>query len=326
MNNADLPLPLKHRQYGFYDNVARRHLTLQARRGRPMTIAAGFVVHDGIVLCADMLHGDGETNEIRPKILVWTGKKAAVVFALAGNSDVARAAIDRCCDVLDHAKVTQLSLGLIRQLLGKQILLSYRAALSAMPASMSDAMWFELLVAIDTAVDAPTLLAARPVLCTIDLFDCIGGGRTFGRHLAEQVYRRDMSLHEVTVLGIQILAEAKQRIPNIGGRSQFVSLVNKRVSEILAHDVNRSEPLVLEYRRRTSMLLMDAANHDLPDARFEDEVSRFVHFVRETRTDWLTLSQPWRELMRSLSLPHRAMRSAQKGSRRGWKRQLPLPA
>jgi hypothetical protein len=86
-----------------------------------MTIAAGFVVADGILLCADTLWSDGNTKEYRDKIFSWDGKHSAVCMAVAGNSDNARLVVDECREALGHSKKHRLTiqdvLGIIRPII-----------------------------------------------------------------------------------------------------------------------------------------------------------------------------------------------------------------
>src|ERR1035438_7824321 len=73
-----------------------------------MTIAAGFVVRDGILLCADTLYTDGYTKEYRDKIFPWPKKGAAVCFALAGSAHVGGHAIRQCQAALSRSPRKQL--------------------------------------------------------------------------------------------------------------------------------------------------------------------------------------------------------------------------
>jgi len=49
-----------------------------------MTIAAGFVAADGMLLCADRLLTDGYTKQYSDKILTWSGYGITACFAAAG--------------------------------------------------------------------------------------------------------------------------------------------------------------------------------------------------------------------------------------------------
>src|SRR5437867_13255703 len=78
-------------------------------RREPVTIAAGFLGNDGLLLCADTLYTDGYTKEYREKIFSWTRKNAAVCFALAGSDAVGRMTVEHCQWALEDSKRKTLS-------------------------------------------------------------------------------------------------------------------------------------------------------------------------------------------------------------------------
>src|SRR5258708_4991092 len=76
------PFPLKHPRY---------HPPKEA----VMTIAAGFVHRDGVLLCSDLLMQDDYSKELGFKILDLEGKWGTGLAAFAGNVDYAMSAIQR---------------------------------------------------------------------------------------------------------------------------------------------------------------------------------------------------------------------------------------
>ncbi|MGA2739350.1 MAG: hypothetical protein ABSG65_18155, partial [Bryobacteraceae bacterium] len=61
-----------------------------------MTIAAGFVCSDGVVLCSDTLHEGWKYKLHSTKLLHFDCWGAQVGFAFAGATDLAISAIEKC--------------------------------------------------------------------------------------------------------------------------------------------------------------------------------------------------------------------------------------
>jgi hypothetical protein len=66
-----------------------------------MTLAAGFVASDRILLCADTLVSDGYTKQHRKKLFTWKGNGISVAFAVAGDATIAIMAAENCCIELE---------------------------------------------------------------------------------------------------------------------------------------------------------------------------------------------------------------------------------
>jgi hypothetical protein len=69
-----------------------------------MTIAAGFCVKDGILLCADSMYTGGSKVH-QPKLFGYrlnsgTPEACSLAFALAGHENYGKMAIDDCVDEL----------------------------------------------------------------------------------------------------------------------------------------------------------------------------------------------------------------------------------
>src|SRR5664280_653767 len=68
-----------------------------------MTIAAGFRVHNGILVCADSQYSDGARKVFKPKVFRYDARKpsdCAVIFALSGSEANAVAGIEDCIEAI----------------------------------------------------------------------------------------------------------------------------------------------------------------------------------------------------------------------------------
>lgn len=113
-----------------------------------MTIAAGLVLGDGILLCADTLYTDSYVKEYRDKIFSWAGKYAAVGFAVAGNSDIARMVVDDCRSAMSAVTATELTTGRILRMIRPIVKRIYESYVDPRPYEERDSARFQLLVSI----------------------------------------------------------------------------------------------------------------------------------------------------------------------------------
>ncbi|MBZ5672371.1 MAG: hypothetical protein LAO04_21950 [Acidobacteriia bacterium] len=266
-----------------------------------MTIAAGFVAADGILLCADTLWTDGYTKEYRDKIFSWTGRYAAACFAVAGNSANARDVVEACRDALSATQRKRLAVQDILRLIKPIIKTSYESSVDARPYEERDDARFSLLVGVAAGKQVPQLFAStRTVLAPVDTFDCVGAGRHLARYVVQPSYRNNLTVDELAVLGILALAATKQHVDGVGGKSQFVVIGQGFVSGIVPYDVNQSEPLALEHQRRATDLLLTIADATLDAESFRNMVRRFTNYLQDARSEWSKHGAPHRELRDAL--------------------------
>ena len=73
-----------------------------------MTIAAGFRVRDGVLLCADTLFTGQGANLYSPKMRIAEFAGGKIVFTFSGNAELAQATIERCIDDLQDVTHRQI--------------------------------------------------------------------------------------------------------------------------------------------------------------------------------------------------------------------------
>jgi 20S proteasome alpha/beta subunit len=269
-----------------------------------MTMAAGFVLNEGVLLCADMLFSDGYTKEYRDKVFTWNGKNAGACFAISGNAAVARMAIDDCRNALAEYDGESLTAQDIILVVRSAIQETYVNHVDARPPEERSIAEFQVLIGLTAAHEQPKLFSTwHTAVVPVDTFECLGNGRHLGRYIAEPSYKKSLSLDDATGLAIYMLAAAKDRTDGVGGRSQFVYIRNDSVGDVVTKDVSKSEPLALEYQQRSTGLFHALAHpEDLFDMGFEAELVRFVAFVQKARMAWKDIAfeeRPFLERLRA---------------------------
>jgi 20S proteasome alpha/beta subunit len=262
-----------------------------------MTIAAGFVSTDGVLLCADTMYTDGYTKFEGNKIFTWTGGEISACFALAGNATIAKMAVDDCVAALYALEVDKRSFseafGAIRSVV-KYVQQEY---VDKVPIEERERSRFYLLVALHTQAAGLRLYSTNDAaISPVHTYDCIGAGRQIAMYVLEPSYRKDMTINEVAILGIHALAAAKEREDGVGGRSQFLAIRSGVVSPVVAHNIDQSETWVLEYRQKCASLLFDIGNVELDDAEFNKRLDSFTDEARWLRASWKGGSAPWEHL------------------------------
>ena len=267
-----------------------------------MTIAAGFVVKDGILLCADTLYTDGFTKEYREKIFPWIGQDESVCFAIAGHALIGRMAVEDCRQALWGSKRPHHTIAQIMATIRPLLKAVYEQYVDTRPQHEQQTADFSLLIAVATTGERPRLFSTyHGATAPIDSFECLGIGRHLGRYVIEPMFNPGMTIGEAAVLGIHALGAAKERVDGVGGKSQFVSMRGTAISPIVPHDIDLSEQLILTFRKLTGDLLLAVSNSELDAVRFRRHFEEFVFQVENMRTVWLDRAAPLNALMRSLA-------------------------
>lgn len=261
-----------------------------------MTIAAGLVATDGILLCADTLYTDGQTKDYRDKIFSWTGKGAAACFAIAGNATIARMVVDECCDALSGYRGRTLSISNILTIARPIVKNAYEQYVDTRPSDERQAADFWLLIAASAATQGFRLYSSmRSAIARVDTFECIGVGRQVGRYIIEPSYRGDMTVDGAAVLAIHALAAAKERVDGVDGKSQFLAVKDGFVSPVVPQNVDSWEMYVLQFRTAASRLLLTLGDGSVDEQAFNEGLEEFCKEARSIRAFWR--GDPWQYMV-----------------------------
>jgi hypothetical protein len=252
-----------------------------------MTIAAGFVAKDGVVLCTDSLYTGGIKVNGK-KIFPLQLNGGAVAFALAGNEPFAKRAIEQCCKLLDDNPDLQGSVSGIKATVEAALKDFHEQFVFTRPADSRAGVAFNLLVAAGSLKEKPSIfMSHETVLNPISGNECIGEGYFVGHHIIETGYSREMSVDEAVVLAIHAVAVAKEYVEGVGGQTQILWIKDGIVS--MLHPLNTTaftELYIMGYERRTAELLFHAANPKLSDEEFEAHANRLVDSMKFIRNHW----------------------------------------
>ena len=257
-----------------------------------MTAAAGFSYHDGIVLCADTLLSGGIVNRHVSKIGGFRFKDGVVLFALAGDTDMAEAAIQQCEDPLqDYSgsprKRSELA-RIVRDVLGAE----YKTHIidNGYEGGARD---YAMIIALHSEANGLGLYATRGTQLKRSRSGCevIGSGETHA-FMAVQRFGGNLGLkhtnaQRASLVAAYAIGQAKHHQQgSVGGESVIIHLEpDGMVSS--AHGCN--EPLTEKYAEKfhkdndfLMTLFLDLARSE----QFSFELDKYPERLRKLSEDY----------------------------------------
>lgn len=256
---------------------------LQERR--PMTIAAGFLCDEGIIIAADReVQADADKYE-ESKIFTLhpdsVDMNPAAVFAGSGWLDFVKMAVD---------KISRESAGVshtyeIETIIEKTILEIHRKHIRYYPTSPKP--YFTLIIGLRDESGLILLETAGTSIVRVRRQVCIGAGKTLGSYLSRVLSPTDLSLEATATVATQIIDQVKKNVPECGGMFSEVVILPKHG---LVRRLTPSRMLQIEYASRDVSeairpLLLSLSDPTLTDSEFEVEMERFNIECRKRRDE-----------------------------------------
>ncbi len=252
-----------------------------------MTIAAGFVHRDGVLLCADTQHETTTMKSHATKLHqceYWDGN---IVFAYAGHSPFALSAIQLCMRRIKETHKGEDPVSIIEQILDRE----YRRVIYKHPDRLIDGtIVYQILFAVHRRSKSRTELhVTHEVTRTQEPFYAsIGIGKPLTDYLVLPLFSAGQSEHDVICLATQVVAIAKEHVPACGGMSLLLSLRNDgTVRELFGdHLVNHLEANAGAYFMKAQRLLFQHVNSGMSDEDFQKNLDVFNEYVWRLRHKW----------------------------------------
>lgn len=266
-----------------------------------MTIAAGFLHRDGILLCADTQQETWAMKIHGAKLNHFECYAGSVAYAFAGNSDFAMAAIQGCKKRLQSASSGDPVI-IAQKFLDKE----YRRVVFGNPGHTNDgSLHYAFLLAFCRPGSPAELYATNQTsMRQISSFACLGVGDALANHLIRPSFSTGMSERGALHLAAYALAIVKRDVPGCGGSSMFLSLRNDgSIKEIYDNPVaNQIEENFKVYNLFTQQLLWSMADvAGVTDADFEKNLRLFDSRILELRREWSAERQQRERLFRELN-------------------------
>jgi 20S proteasome alpha/beta subunit len=241
-----------------------------------MTIAAGFKINDGILLCADTRLTGGIKLE-RSKLESFPiGDDVNVALAFAGDDFLMWNAIDDCRDKLLAKDADVSSLPKIKQLV--------RDALRPLSQEYPQER-MQLLVAVRLGQDLNLLATSEARLKEVRVYECIGSGEALAHYILDTSFNRKVSLPQARMLAAHALLAAKDVDEPCGGHSEMLLLRSDGSVETMAQrQVENLEDCIYQYRRHAyGIILRGIVDPDMDDVAFRNSCSVFFQLILRIR-------------------------------------------
>jgi hypothetical protein len=261
-----------------------------------MTIAAGFVCHDGIVLCADSQESYGDYKWPVKKLAIPRTHIQPIMIAGAGFGPAIDTAAQKILQKIamsgaSHEQVIRFIEEILREI--------HQEDLPYYPKAPDDVLAFELLIAFSTEDGGGLYKSSGSLLKRVDYFEIIGSG-SITNFFAHTLYRKNpfdrpnTSLSEGSVLAAYLIHLAKSQLSSIGGRSEIVTLSNAGDIRYASDwDVPHWERFFSEYQWLSGKVMLDCADPNSSEDDFNMRFDTFIEAIRATKSALIRDREEW---------------------------------
>jgi 20S proteasome alpha/beta subunit len=191
-------------------------------RKRPVTLIAGMLCLDGILLASDREESGGERKDSVPKIAEWYDSRCSLAIAGAGHGPLCDVAIE---SIARAAKKAGESLFGDHEMVISEALRDLHNKYIWQTNSQEDRR-IALIVAIHSREkdDFRLYLTSEEILQPKHTYACSGIGEILGGYFLERLYDPALHLEEAETLMAFIAKEAKDSVGQVGRETEFVTL------------------------------------------------------------------------------------------------------
>jgi len=194
-------------------------------RRKALTIAAGFMCTDGVVICADTQHTTGISKFDKGKI-EWIAGPAFdtwMVVAGAGDSSYIAMVLDELRTAFPRCK----SLQAAKRLISKTILQIYKDHIVPFW-NMSDSQCPVVALIVAARIGGKVRLweVSSTAVSVCGTSGFVGIGADTADRLSRWLYSQPLPLRVAAPLAAEILAETKRTVPDCGGKTHICVIPN----------------------------------------------------------------------------------------------------
>jgi 20S proteasome alpha/beta subunit len=182
-----------------------------------MTIAAGFVYSEGVLVCADSQMTVGAAKVDGSKVGKFETSWGQIIASFAGNVDYAAAAFQALERAGESEKIKDEPIDGIECFLSAR----YETHVFGHPQQKSGDYDYSLFLGIRLNAHKTARLyrTSETILREVKSFDCAGSGEDFGRDVLRLLHSPDLSIERAVALASYMLSHTKDRIQYCGGQS-----------------------------------------------------------------------------------------------------------
>ena len=248
-----------------------------------MTIAAGFVCIDGIVIAADSEHSVVRSE--RGPIFGVSKREYEVILTGTGTSHLIRMAFDELCDVVDEKDNIRTIRTKIKEVVSnicqQHIFSLYQANDSRRPS-------FDLLIAVKMRTregDKQLFKTTDAALSTVDHCDFVGTGSSLAISLASWLYDQKLTTDVTKVVARQILHWVRKHTPSCGQTTLAVTLRDSGTSP--SRSLHEDSQFFWGLHELLKPILIGCLDGLTSDQEFANHLQQFEDKMRAIRREVL---------------------------------------
>jgi hypothetical protein len=248
-------------------------------KGKNVTIAAGFLCDDGILLCSDSQESFGDFKRHQAKIAIRQSTPLKALFAGAGDGTFIDILVDKMWDAIKSKQ------GSIQTLI---------AALEDRAIELHQKYWpvypekekptAHLLIALYQTGEPPRLLKMEgPLVLEVREYECIGYGVPLGKYLCDRIWECPMSLRPSIIAALYMLEQVKTHVEYCGGHNSLAYIQNdgtlRTMSKVNASVMEDLSTIFRVFDEATARLLTTAPNLEISQEKFEERLTHFTKSI-----------------------------------------------
>jgi 20S proteasome alpha/beta subunit len=273
-----------------------------------MTIAAGFLCNDGLVLCADTRETiPGYVKSDTEKMVMLKFPLYNLAITGAGDSDLIEMLGEEIADALLLEK-TNAAIMPILSVLKKTLIRVFNDHVASYPVSQYDERPTATLL-IGLQVHSATLLykSRGTLLRRLRTAECVGTGLALGKSLIDRLHTPTMSLSHAGLIALYTLRQAKRWVDGCGGNSDILLLSNRecKTTRIPTDQIKELEAHFDEFDKAIRPVLISCADGAMEHTAFDQVMKAFQLEMLKLRGKFMEFEEFTQRLCELSGVPYR---------------------
>jgi 20S proteasome alpha/beta subunit len=285
--------------------AANPYIGQRLARLRKMTVAAGYVCDEGVVLCADTQETiPGYTKTHTDKVLVAQCAGMNLVFAGAGNNAIQ---IDEAIHEISSRVTASIpeNGAALNSVLRNTLEMLFPKAHYPRPNGQE----VDLLMAVQTDKEVDLYRISDCNIAPVKMHACIGSGVILGAQLLERHYDRKVQLSEAAIISSYVLYHVKKWVDGCGGNTD-IALVPKGSAKTIflpSEDVDKFERYAKAYDDAVKGLLLAAPRTPKNRSLFKQYIQTAENELYSARSMFQEFEETMRELCEQMGMDYDEM-------------------
>lgn len=250
-----------------------------------MTIAMGFRVTNGVLICSDTEHSGGRLVGRERKVIPVVFPQGRALFSFsADNADLALATIQRCEKALQNTKSGLSSHSEMAELVERVTRAQYRKHVLATPDARGESI-YQILAALWHRESGTALYSTwQGSIRRCDTYECVGSGFYLGKYLIHSMFDPTMDIDAVRLVATYVMTQVKDNVDGCGGRTHMIALYDDGTFEQVPWDETATLESGLRYfDARIRLFLFRLLSQT--DAKFLSSIQAFAEEMQELRVE-----------------------------------------